>query len=233
MPGHVEDVDGAEALDLDVIGITVIGIGNGGIQPILDMTDDASTIVINAANVTVEDMHITTNDDDVAVIFDVDADDFTLRHCRISQGASAKAGTICVQDAALVASDRITVEDCHVIMVDATNTHFFNMAGTGDGHIVRNNVLIGDWGTMTLGGAGVVTNVSITRNYISNAATTNDSGIDLADTATGYLAFNLIGIASGDGSTDGVNAIACGANHNYVVDDAGDVQGILDPGATT
>lgn len=231
MPGHTETVDGAGALALDVIGIHVIGLGAGGIQPIINMTDDAATVEIGAANVTLEGVHFVMSSDDVAVVLDVNADDFTLRKCRFSQSAVDNAGTICVQDALATASDRITVEDCHAIMYDAANTHFFNFAGTGDGHIVRNNVLIGDWGTITIGGAGVVTLATITGNYIQSAATTNDSGINLADTATGFIAHNLMGIASGDGSTDGVNAIACNAFENYVTDGAG-VQGILDPAAT-
>lgn len=231
MPGHVEDVDGAGALDLDVIGIHVIGLGSGGIQATLSMSAALATIDIGAASVTLEGFHISMAEEDVAVVIDVQADDFTLRKCRFSQSAVDLCGTVCVQDAAAGASDRITVEDCHAIMYDAANTHFINFSGTGAGHVVRNNVLIGDWGTMAIGGAGVVTLVSITDNYIYNAATTNDSGINLADTATGYIARNLIGIISGDNSTDGVNAIACSALENYVTD-GGDVQGILDPAAT-
>ena len=231
MPGHTETVDGAAALSLDVAGIHVIGIGAGGIQPVLSMTADLATIAIGAANVTLEGFHISMASADTAVVIDVNADDFTLRKCRFSQSAVDMAGTICVQDAAAGGSDRITIEDCHAIMYDASNTHFVNFAGTGDGHIVRNNVLIGDWGTITIGGAGVVTLASITDNYIVSAATTNDSGINLADTATGFIARNRIGIASGDGTTDGVNAIACNCFENYVTDGV-DVQGLLDPAAT-
>ncbi|GAH39488.1 unnamed protein product, partial [marine sediment metagenome] len=231
MPGHVETVDGAGVLDLDVAGISVIGLGSGGIQAVINMTADDATVDIGAANVTVEDMHFVMTSDDVAIVIDVQADDFTLRKCRFSQSAVDNAGTICVQDAAATASDRITIEDCHAIMYDATNTHFVNFAGTGDGHIIRNNVLIGDWGTITIGGAGVVTLASVTNNYIYSAASTNDSGINLADTATGFVAANRIGITSGDNTTDGVNAIACNSFENYVTDGAG-VQGILDPVAT-
>ncbi len=50
MPQHSEDVDGAGALALDVIGISVIGIGEGTIQPVLEMTADLATVAIGAAS---------------------------------------------------------------------------------------------------------------------------------------------------------------------------------------
>ena len=228
MPQHTEDVDGAGALALDVIGITVIGIGEGTIQPILEMTDDASTITIGAANVTVENFHIVANDEDVAVIFDVNADDFTLRHCRFSQAGADLSGTIAVQDAAAGGSDRILIEDCHAMLYDAATTHFVNFGGTGTGHIVRRNVLLGDWSTMAIGGAGVVTLAIVQDNYIYSAGNDADSGINFADTATGIIANNRSGIL---GSAAGVNCIVMSTLENYHVSVA-DASGVLDPAAT-
>jgi hypothetical protein len=228
MPGHSETVDGAAALALDVIGITVIGIGAGTIQPVLEMTDDGATITIGAANVTVEGFHIVTNSADVAVIFDVNADDFTLRKCRFSQDTVDMAGIIAVQDAAAGASDRITIEDCHALFYDALTTHFVNFAGTGTGHIVRRNVLLGDWTTMAIGGAGVVTLALVQDNYIYSAGNDGDSGINFADTATGIIANNRSGIL---GSAAGVNCIIMSTLENYHVSVA-DTSGVLDPAAT-
>ncbi len=231
MPGHTETIATAGALALDVIGIRVIGIGSGTIQPILDLTDNLSTITIGAANVTVEDLVIRTSDDDVATIFDVNADDFTLRHCRFVQSAVDKNGLVSVLDAAAGASDRITIEDCHAIMYDASNTHFVNFTGTGTGHVVRRNVLIGDWGTIAIGGAGVITYVSIHDNYISNQATTDDAGINISDTSPGIVANNRIGYGDAGDQTTAIDAIVASCLENYVVD-IGDRQGVLDPVAT-
>jgi hypothetical protein len=116
-------------------------------------------------------------------------------------------------------------------MYDAANTHFFNMAGTGDGHIVRNNVLIGDWGTITIGGAGVVTYASVYNNYISNQAATDAAGVNLSDTSPGLVFQNRYGYADAGNQTDGINAIVAACAENYVVD-IGDRTGLLDPAAT-
>lgn len=232
LPGHAETVSAAAGLALDVAGITITGLGNGTLRPTITLdTADTADVDVDAANITIENLIFSANFADIAVCLDVNADDFTCRNCRFQATAADMNFLVCIQDAAGTASDRITVEDCYHLDRDASNTHFINFAGTGDGHIIRRNVLLGDYGTICIGGAGIVTNVVITDNTISNAATTADSGVNVADTSTGIVARNHIAIALAGDATTGVDAIACGAIENYVVD-TGDRQAVLDPAAT-
>ena len=230
MPGHAETVSAAGGLDLDVAGIRVIGLGSGGLQPTVTLGTAATADVdIDAANITVENIHFAANFADIAAAIDVNADDFTLRNCRFTEGTDLNF-KICVQDAAATGSDRITIEGCHAICTDAANTHFVNFAGTGDGHIVRNNRLIGDWGTMAIGGAGVITNCLIEGNLVSNAASTSDAIVNLAATATGIVCFN-----HGAGAAvqaNGITATACLISQNYYGVISEDLSAILDPIAT-
>ncbi len=138
------------------------------------------------------------------------------------------AGLIAVQDAAAGASDRIVIEDCHAMLYDALTTHFVNFAGTGTGHVVHRNVLLGDWTTMCIGGAGVVTLATVQDNYTYSAGNDADSAINFADTATGIIANNRTGTL---GSAAGVNCIIMSQLENYHVNVA-DASGILDPAAT-
>jgi hypothetical protein len=231
MPGHAETVSAAGGLDLDVAGITIIGIGNGSDQPTVTLdTADTADIDVDAANVTVENLHLIANFADIAVIFDVNADDFTLRNCRFSQAAVDMNALVCVQDALVTASDRITIEGCHAIMYDAANTHFVNFAGTGTGHIIRNNILIGDWGTMAIGGAGIVTYTTVIDNVVYNAATDNDSCINFAATATGICMRNLC--AGGAAQANGITATAMALAENYYGVVGEDLNAILEPIAT-
>ena len=137
---------------------------------------------------------------------------------------------IWVQDALATASDRITIENCRCQIVDAANTHFVNFAGTPDGCIIRGNTLIGDWGTMAIGGAGIVTNIVITDNMISNAASTNDSIINLPATTTGIVMRNLA--CGGAAQANGITATACAVAENYYGVVSEDLSAILDPVAT-
>jgi hypothetical protein len=231
MPGHAETVSAAGGLDLDVAGISVIGIGRGTDQPTVTLdTADTADVDVDAANILVENIHFVANYADIAVMIDVNATDFTLRNCRFSQAAVDMNALVCVEDALLLASNRLTIEGCHAIMYDAANTHFVNFVGTGDGYIIRNNILIGDWGTMAIGGAGIVTYITIIDNVISNAANTVDGCINLAATTTGIVMRNLACGAAAQ--ANGVTATACAVAENYYGVISEDLSAILDPIAT-
>jgi hypothetical protein len=230
MPGHTETVSAAADIALDVAGITVWGLGNGTNRPTVTLdTANTADIDVDAANITVRNIIFSANFADIAAAIDVNADDFTLDGCHFQATATNMNAKIWVQDAAATASDRITIKNCTANVVDAANTHFVNFAGTGDGHIIMDNILHGDWGTMCIGGAGVVTRVTILRNLINNVASDNDACINLAATATGIIAHNMVGSAS---AADKITAADCCAFENYgaIIDE--DLSGVLQPIAT-
>lgn len=229
MPGHAETVATAGALDLDKIGLTIIGIGNGTLQPTITLTDAASDVDVDAASITVENLNFVANDDDVLVCLDVNADDFTIRKCRFTGAAVTKNFHVCIQDAAATASDRITVEDCHFLQIDAANTSCIKLGGTGDGHIIRRNIFIGDW-TVCIDGSGVVTLCIVVDNVISNAASDVDGCIKFAATATGIIMRNLCCGAAAQ--ANGVTATAMAIAENYYGVISEDLSAILDPIAT-
>lgn len=231
MPGHAETVSAAGDLDLDVAGISIIGIGNGADQPTVTLdTANTADIDVDAASITVENIHFRANFADIVAAIDVNATDFTLRRCRFTEVATNMNALIWVQDAAATGSSRITIDSCYCIATDAANTHFVNFAGTGDGHIVKDNILIGDWGTMSIGGAGVVTNATILNNVISNAASTSDSCINFAATATGICMGNMA--AGGAAQANGITATAMAIAQNYYGVVTEDLSAILDPVVT-
>lgn len=182
---------------------------------------------MDAANVTFERVCFVANFADVTAALDVNACDVTFTECRfLAAGANLNA-VIWIQDAAANASDRITIERCYLLDVDAANTHFVNFAGTGDGHKVIDNVLIGDFGSMGIGGAGAITNCTVILNKIYNASNVNDSHINIA--GTGIVMLNLAGGVAAQ--ANGFLAAACAIAENYYVD-IGDRSAILDPIAT-
>ena len=101
MPGHAETVSAAAGLALDVAGITVIGLGDGADQPTVTLDTIVSADVdVDAANVTVENINFVANFADIAVVLDVNADDFTVRNCRFTAAATNMNAKVVVQDAA-------------------------------------------------------------------------------------------------------------------------------------
>jgi len=232
LPGHAETISAAAGIALDVAGITIIGIGDGANTPTVTFdTIISADMDVDAANITVENIHFIANFADITAAIDVNATDFTLRRCRFSELATDMNALIWVQDAAAAGSDRITIEDCQGIgLLDAANTHFVNFAGTGTGHRVRRNVITGDFGTMCIGGAGVITFCEISDNYIMNEASDNDSCINVAATATGVIVNNLCGGAAAQ--ANGIATGDCLAAENYYGVHTEDLSAILDPVAT-
>jgi len=231
MPGHAETVSAAAGLALDVAGISIIGLGRGTDQPTVTLdTADTADVDVDAANILIENINFVAGVADIAAMIDVNATDCTIRNCRFTQSAVNLNALVCIEDALLLASNRLTVEGCYALMYDAANTHFINMVGTGDGYIIRNNILIGDWGTMAVGGAGIVTYITIIDNVISNQANTNDGCINLPVTSTGLVMRNLCGGAAAQ--ANGITATACAVAQNYYGVVSEDLSAILDPIAT-
>ena len=228
MPGHVETIAAAGGLNFDIAGVHLIGLGSGTIQALLDFTAEASSCTITAANVTIEDMHITSGFVDITIGFDVSAEDFTFRHNRVDMSAANENFLIVIQDDDAAAAGRMTIEDNVVYQNDAQNTHFVDFGGTGDGHIIRRNIIHAFGGTILIGGAGVVTMVQVHDNYIYNASNVADSCINFADTATGIVANNRSGTL---GSAAGNDCIIMSLLENYHVN-ISDASGVLDPIAT-
>lgn len=231
LPGHVETLTAAGQLVFDVAGVRVLGVGEGSLQPKIDHTTaDTADVDIDAANVTLENLCFEASFADIAVCIDVNATDCKIKKCRFLEPTTNENFLVCVQDASSTTSSRITIEDCYAQCLDAANTHFVNFAGTGDGHVVRNNRLRGDWGTMAVGGAGVITNCIIEGNLIANAANTSDGCINLASTATGMVYNNHC--AGAAAQANGVTATACLISQNYYGVISEDLSAILDPIAT-
>ncbi len=229
MPNHAETLTAAAQLVLDIAGVHVLGLGTGTSQPTITMgTDTGVDVDIDAANVTVENIHFVANLPDIVECLDVNATDFTCRGCRFTDTSGSLNFLVCIQDAAAAASDRIIVEGCRAYGLDPTNTHFINLAGTGNGHIIRDNVLMGTWATMCIGGAGVVTQILVDNNKILNEIATGNTCINLAATATGVVSRNMCG---GGHASDGISVGTCVSCENYYEDHDSATSGILEPAA--
>ena len=231
LPGHAEVVTGAGGLTMDCIGAHVIGVGHGTLQPTITITTaDTADVLISAASTTFEGVNFVAGFEDIAAFIDVDATDFTVRNCRFTTTGADHNALIWIQDAGAAASDRITVEDCRCIDTLTTdNTHFINFAGTGREHVIRRNHLVGDWGTMAIGGAGVIIHPIITDNYVYNLAADADAGINIESTVTGLCVNNRV--STGHASASSVTGAALVLCENYG-GLSSDANGILEPIAT-
>ena len=229
MPNHVEVVATAGALAMDVNGVTVRGCGWGTIQPIIRWTLAAADMNVTAAGITMENINFQAGVADVLLAIHVTCSDFTIRNCRFTEQTAALNALVWIIDDGAAAASRITVEDCFIYAEDATNDAFIRYTGTGDGHVLRRNVAIGDWDNVSFaGGAGAITNATIDSNYVYTTDATNEACFSFAGGATGVMMNNRVG----GGAANGNHILAAGMakSENYGVHIGNhDLNGILEP----
>lgn len=98
MPGHVETVTAAGGLDLDVAGITLIGLGSGFTIPQINFTTVVGADMnVNAANITMRNFRFTGGIDALTGPIDVNAAGFTLTDF-VTQDVTGQATDFIVTD---------------------------------------------------------------------------------------------------------------------------------------
>lgn len=173
MPGHVEDLADTStsgAIDLDVAGISVIGIGSGSLQPRIDFNHADSDFFIGADNVTVENMHFeaTVTGVKIGVNIEDGVDYATVRNCRFTAetvGTDEFLVSIQTNDA----SNYATIEGCTIIMDAAGAVAAIGFVKDTLGTIVRNCYIQGDFSTACIEGITTKSdNLLIDSNIIIN-----------------------------------------------------------------
>jgi len=229
LPGHTETVDAAAAIDIDVAGIKIVGLGEGFTRPTFDFDADTSTIEVAAANCTIENCIFTASSADVAKAIDVNAVGFTIKDCLFLEDTTDEAFTVCILGATSNTSDYITVSNCKFICPDASASSCIQLVG-GQGHEVRDCVFMGDWSAGAIDLDNTPTYVLLLRNLIYNADDTADNLVNASATATGICAYNGGGNADTQANQFTATAMAVVENYGGVISE--DLSAILDPIAT-
>lgn len=197
LPGHTETITTADAIDLDVAGISVIGLGRGDDQPWIKFNNTAATVAIDADQVTVQNIRFHALISAVAIGIDVKAGatDALIEGCRFDV-------------------DTTTTDEFNLsidIKAGCTNTHIrgchFDMGLGGAVAAVKltgasNQVKIegcriwGDYSTACIAGDTTLsTNVLIHDNLLVNGTGGNvgtEPGVELLTGTTGIVSNNYI-----------------------------------------
>jgi hypothetical protein len=109
MPGHTETLTGAAGIVLDVVGISIIGLGIGSDRPTITFSssDNGANIPISAANIHIENILCVCNDDGLTAFITVSAADVTLKNIELRDSTDKEAVVGILTTAA---ADRLTVD---------------------------------------------------------------------------------------------------------------------------
>ena len=175
MPGHVETISAASSVDLDVAGVSLVGLGYGEKMPRLDFTATAGTVTVDASNVQIVNMNFRANISAVVLGLSIItlATDCLVKGCRFDVDTtttdefnrSINVGVGC---------DGLVVEDCVIDMGLGGAVAAISLVGATDDVTIQRNNIRGDYSTGNITSETTAsTNVHILDNLLINGISTD------------------------------------------------------------
>lgn len=201
-PGHAESVASATAINLDLAGVSIIGLGVGTQRPTFTFTTaTTSTIPVTAADILIANVVFSANFDSVAAVFTLTAAaNFTLRACEFKDASVTNVSFVNIVDTSTTdnAADGLTVVGCKWYSEDDATGAFIKADATIQGAKFLDNQIVRETSTV----AGVVAtvaadkqlaNVLIANNYVKTAATVVGTLVlGTCATSSGFIARNAV-----------------------------------------
>jgi hypothetical protein len=216
MPGHHESLDANTDCLIDVIGVSVIGLGRGMNRPILDFDDTDGTVEMDAANCRISNIILRSSIASTVTGINVDAHDCEIDHCLFTWETTGDEFVDCIN---LNAFDRTHIHDNVFDTEEAAGAAVsaINIVDANDVTIER-NIFRGFWsGGSILGVTTLSARLLILDNVIYNSSTAVYAGLDLgALNGTGLVAGNYITSLYAAPLTKNVRAGGLTWHHNSV-----------------
>ncbi len=195
---HAETLSTADAVDVDLAGLTIIGLGSGAGKPIFSYdTTNAGEFVIGAANVTLANLRFTILSSAVTLAIDIEAggDNAVIRDCEFGfAGTSGDEWTDIIN--VTTGADNVTIEDCFFNAGPNQGVSAIYFGTIADKILIRNNIIYGDYSTAGIENVGASDGVLILYNIVYNGNMDGDGGINavaamtLAEGTSGLAAHN-------------------------------------------
>ena len=166
-PGHAETL--TAQISLDVIGVSIIGVGEGTLKPQLTINAVIDGIDIGAANCRVENIGFVASTAGATAQINVDAANATVEKVHFDIGASDLLGTITV-----TANGEVCTIKKNTVVVSADGAdEWVKVEGVVDRLVIDDNDVVASDGSNALDEAIVqcdavaVTNLRVTHNHFS------------------------------------------------------------------
>jgi len=228
MPGHAETIAAASGIDVDVAGITIVGLGVDEDRPTITMSAVGSTFELAAAGCVIKNLLFKVTAD-TTVVIDINAAGCKVLACEIRHGTAKEFVTaIDVNGGGANNCDRTIIDSCVITSTAAAgSTNGIELGEVADRVQIRNCTILGDFTNACIHNptGKVLTNLMVLDSVLENTQT-GDHAIELVSACTGILGRNLY-------KTDITQATAsdpgsCFSFENYHCDVI-DVSGIISP----
>lgn len=216
MPNHTEAIGSSTALNVNVAGVRVVGLGTGNNRPTLTIgTATTALITLSAANTSLENLIIDgTGFDAVAKMISVTAAGVLIQGNKFITGGATNQATLGILTTA-AANDLHVLDNEFYATSDAGTTSVIRLVGGTNIHIER-NYFIGGYSS----GVGAIENITtdcvnlvVKDNVINNLTASCTKAMTFTSASTGQISRNLMQILSGTAPITGAAMSWVGGNY--------------------
>jgi hypothetical protein len=230
MQGHAETFI-AQSLDVDVIGVTIIGLGNGSLRPTITYNHANAEVAIGADNCSISNMRFVSSVTGVLMGIEVEdgVDYFTITDCEFTDAGDAVGDDEFVEAINFVNNNTgCTIERCRFNAKAAGAASAIMLDADTNQLTIRNNDIRGDYSVACIAGDTTAsTDILIQGNLLINGSLVADTGINtvaaisLLEATAGLICDNRIVSDVGSAALMRI-ADDCVFMNNYVSDTDGD-----------
>lgn len=183
MPGHAENLTADSDVDVDVVGLRIIGIGWGASRPTFTATAIAGDFKLAAAGTWIENILFLSGVDATTGMLEISAADCSVVNCEFRDSVGQATDCLITVDGA----DRLTIRDCKFNMAAAAGANSaIALDGSDDAHIHDCYI----YGNFAVGAIDLRTTASARVNFHDlKIWTANAADICIVDTITGSTGF--------------------------------------------
>jgi hypothetical protein len=192
LPGHNEGITAVAAIDLDVAGISVIGLGRGSNKPTIDFDHADASVAIGADNVRIENIRFRVSANAVTngLLVEAAADSYQIVGCEFGWPETATDEFALAIQIMAGCNDGL-IEGCLFAAGAQAAVAAIKLTGASDNIIIRNNRFTGAHSTAMINGITTLsTNLLIHGNIMQQGAT--EPGIEMLTGTTGIISNNYI-----------------------------------------
>lgn len=183
MPGHSESLAADSAVDLDVAGITVIGLGFGRQKPVFNGTAIAGDFKLAAASIAIQNLRFTGGIDAMTGILEVSGADCAILDCDYRDVTGQATDVLITVDGA----DRLLIDGWKSFGAAAAGGNSAIALDGSDDFELRNFML---YGNFAVGAVDLRTHASARVDiHTGKIWTANAADIAIVDTVTGSTGF--------------------------------------------
>jgi len=235
LPAHAETGSGTdeELFDIDVAGVSVIGLGIGDKRPTFTLTDDGATIVMGAAGCRLSNIRLIGGVTDLAAGLEIEAaaDGCVVDSCYFADSATDEDMLITISVAA--AANNLKIVDNHFYGVTGGEaTDCIKLAGASTATIIAGNLATGDWktGGFINGNTAAAVGLVIVNNIVVNQDASAGLCMKMHASSEGVIANNIF--CGNKANTEPISTVtAMHVAENYMTDAAA-ATGIVSATAT-